>query len=114
MTPGEAALREAARMETARVYGATCRESRAPRKRKARPASAFPERPLESYYGPAPAHLIAELVAVTTTPGLTRIETDLIEQALARGWAGTRINAELGFGPADVKTVRDAMNRAAS
>lgn len=96
MTPGLDALAEAARAETARVYGSVCRETR-----------------------PAPPHVLDELLDALTpapkTPRHTRlVPVARIEQAIARGQSTHRIANQLCIDAAIVADVRAAMDRAAA
>jgi hypothetical protein len=104
-TPGQDALAEAARLEAARVYGTVCPEHRSAEPEQ--PATVF-ARPLDTYYGPAPAATRTELVEALQgdAPGRDRIAAGTrrsIEQAIARGESNGTIASGL---PVDVTVVR--------
>lgn len=107
-TRGQKALAEAARREAALVYGTTCHEHRAfvP---AAREPDIFPERLPDSYYGPAPAADILQLVAVTTSGRMTRADIQLVECAIANGWSDDRIREELDVTDEQLAQVRGVM-----
>lgn len=106
-TPGQAAMREAARLESARIYGQVLADTNQPH---------------------------ADTVAATEAELITRWETlanidqratrargflptpkrVAIEQAIARGWDEARIAQVTGFDVAQIRAVRAGMNRAAS
>ena len=96
MSPGLDALAEAARAETARVYGSVCRETR-----------------------PASPHVIAELLdALTPAPKTPRhrrlVPVARVEQAIAMGRSDHRIANQLCIAVEVVADVRAAMDRAAA
>lgn len=112
MTPGEKALREAARMESARVYGKACREHRQADAPATSPV-AF-RRPAESYYGPAPTADLAQLVEAIVPvrlPGPSRIP---VEQSIARGLDDEQISALLDLDVAHVASIRARMEKASA
>lgn len=90
LTPGQAAMREAARLEAARVYGATVPEQ--PR-RAPQPHAA----PLDdSLYRPASPFEIAQLMReLAPAKALTRVTREAVEQAVARGLTPAEIAADL-------------------
>lgn len=96
MSPGLDALAEAARAETARVYGSVVRE----------------------HTGPAPAYVVAELLdALSPSAPSTRrrlVPVARVEQAIARGQSDHRIANQLCIDAEIVADVRAAMDRAAS
>jgi len=112
MTPGQKRLAEIARLETARVYGSMCPEHRQPE--PAAEPRVF-ERPDDSYYGPAPAEVLTELVGALTAEAPSRelrpAERRSVEQAIARGLDDDRIAALLHLDTAAVRTVRAALDR---
>lgn len=74
LTPGREALAEAMRLEQARIYSQPQHEHRSERRQtitKQR-GSRFPTRPLDSYYGPAPADWIDELIEAIAPPARGR------------------------------------------
>ncbi len=93
MTPGLDALAEAARAETARVYGSVCRETR-----------------------PAAPHVLADLLDALTParqqPQRRLVPVARVEQQIARGRSDHRIANSLCIDVAVVADVRAAMDRA--
>jgi hypothetical protein len=114
MTPGEQALAEIARLETARVYGSTCPE--APRTAARAEPRVF-DRPADTYYGPAPTAVVTELVTAleSDSPRQTvAAERRSVEQAIARGLDDDAVAEATHLGLASVRRIRAAMDRAAS
>lgn len=100
MTPGTEALREAARVELARVYGSTCPETR----------NGIYTRQAATVDQPR------RLALVTALRPAERRSTDMqarIEQALASGWTDGRIVDGLGVALEDVTAARAAIERSA-
>jgi hypothetical protein len=113
MSAGSDALAEAARLETARVYGSTCPEP--PRRADAEAEAAVFGRPADTYYGPAPAPALVQLVeAISPRTDARRRDRRRIEQAIARGGDDAAIGGELHVPAEDIAFVRSAMDRAAS
>lgn len=94
MTPAQEALIEAARSESARIYGALCREAR-----------------------PAPPHVLDELLdalAPDAPPARRLVPVTRVEQCIARGHTDGQIARRLHVPVDVVADVRAAMDRAAS
>jgi hypothetical protein len=113
MTTPRDLLAEAARAETARVYGTTCPENR--QTEPAGPSRIPFQRPEDSYYGPAPAVDLTELVnAIVPAPSARRRSRVRVEQAIARGLNDASISAELDVDTDYAATVRAAMEKASA
>ena len=110
MTAGEDALREAARLEAARVYGRPCPEHK---QAHAVIEPGLFERPVDSYYGPAAEPVLAQLVTALApeAPRSSASSRRRIEQAIARGLDDDHAAAATGADLADVTSVRAAMDR---
>lgn len=110
VTPGLDALAEAARAETARVYGSVVREHRQPE----RPELARFERLPDSYYGPPPTSVLNELLdaIVPAQERTSRMATVArIEQAIACGYPDGQIARDLHIARSAVEDVRAAMDK---